>query len=220
MSHYVVPRSTYFIVFALLIVLLVLTVLAARQDLDGRTGIAGLNVMIALAIAAAKAVLIVLFFMQIKYASPLQRVFAASGALFLTILFAITFADYLSRGPWDVNPGDLQEPEPRQQPTEQRHDDETDDDEPGAGVDLLSHPLRPPIPEGARAPRAAPNRPSDATAHQSGRRAGVGAGTAEVTTRPRRHPGAAGPPAEPVGDAPRLPFCTALPSGDRALPDD
>jgi cytochrome c oxidase subunit 4 len=110
MSHYVVPRSTYYIVFALLIVLLVLTVLAARQDLDARTGIAGLNVMIALAIAAAKAVLIVLFFMQIKYASPLQRVFAASGALFLTILFAITFADYISRGPWEVNPGDMQEP--------------------------------------------------------------------------------------------------------------
>jgi cytochrome c oxidase subunit 4 len=104
MSHYVVPRSTYFVVFALLIALLLVTVAASWYDFGHHVGVPGLNVAVALAIAVAKAALIILFFMQVKYASPLQRCFVVSGFLFLTILFAILFSDYLVRGPWDELP--------------------------------------------------------------------------------------------------------------------
>ena len=75
MQPHIVPKSVYFTVAACLAVLLVVTVLAAQFDL----GVA--NTPIAMAIALAKAALIVLFFMHVRYASPLVRVFAAGGFL-------------------------------------------------------------------------------------------------------------------------------------------
>lgn len=119
MSHHVVPVSTYVKVFVTLIVLLILTVAVSYVDFgdvseqmaDGitaKTAVAvkvnGLNLLIALVIATAKAVVIVLFFMQLKYSSPLHRSFAISGVVFVAILFTITFADYVVRGEWDAFP--------------------------------------------------------------------------------------------------------------------
>ena len=60
------------------------------QSLATRT-IAGLP------IAAAKATLIVLFFMHVRYGSPLVRLFAMSGFVWLIILFAFVAADVLTR---------------------------------------------------------------------------------------------------------------------------
>jgi cytochrome c oxidase subunit IV len=91
MNPHIVPVSTYLKVFAALAVLLVLTVAVAQVHL----GI--LNTPIAMAIGLAKAVLIVLFFMHVRYAPPLVRIFAAGGFLWLAIMFVLTFSDVLTR---------------------------------------------------------------------------------------------------------------------------
>jgi cytochrome c oxidase subunit 4 len=89
--HHVVPKSTYYIVSLLLAVLLVLTVAASRADFGAW------NVPIALAIAFAKAVLIVLFFMHVRYGSPLVRLFAVGGFFWLLIMLAFILADVQAR---------------------------------------------------------------------------------------------------------------------------
>jgi cytochrome c oxidase subunit 4 len=89
--HHTVPKSTYFIVFAWLAVLLVLTVAASRINLGVW------NVPLALIIATIKAVLIVLFFMHVRYGSPLVRLFAAGGFFWLMILLAFLVADVKAR---------------------------------------------------------------------------------------------------------------------------
>lgn len=51
----------------------------------------------ALAIGAAKALLIAVFFMQLRHAAALVRIAAASGLCWLALLYLFTFADYLTR---------------------------------------------------------------------------------------------------------------------------
>jgi cytochrome c oxidase subunit IV len=91
MHSHIIPRSTYFTVFVVLVGLLVVTVLAAQVD------VGPLNAPVAMLIALAKAVLIVLYFMHVRYGSPLLRVFAAGGFLWLMIMFALMMPDYLTR---------------------------------------------------------------------------------------------------------------------------
>jgi cytochrome c oxidase subunit 4 len=79
-------------VFVALIVLLLLTIAGSYLPL----GLFGLAV--ALGIAGAKALLILLFFMQVRYKSGLTKVFVGTGFFWLAILFTLTLADYLSRG--------------------------------------------------------------------------------------------------------------------------
>ena len=90
-SHHVVPTRTYFMVFVWLAVLMVITIAASRIDLGGW------NVPIALAIASLKALLIMLIFMHVRYSSPLVKMIAASGFLWLGIMFAFIAADVLTR---------------------------------------------------------------------------------------------------------------------------
>ena len=52
--------------------------------------------IVAMVIASIKAALVVLYFMHVKYASRLTKVFVAAAFLWLAILFALTFADYLT----------------------------------------------------------------------------------------------------------------------------
>jgi cytochrome c oxidase subunit 4 len=89
--HHTVPKSTYYIVFTWLAVLLVLTVAASRINLGAW------NVPLALTIAIIKAVLIVLFFMHVRYGSPLVRLFAVGGFFWLLILMAFLVADVRAR---------------------------------------------------------------------------------------------------------------------------
>ena len=67
------------------------TVAVAKMDLGY------FNTPIAMVIALAKAALIVLFFMHVRNAPPLVRIFAAGGFLWLGILFVFTFSDVLTR---------------------------------------------------------------------------------------------------------------------------
>ena len=87
-----VSLGMYLIVFAALMVLLVITVAVAFYVHAGN-----LNLVIAMVIATIKAALVVLFFMHVKYASRLTKIFVLSAFLWLAILFALTFADYVTR---------------------------------------------------------------------------------------------------------------------------
>ena len=56
-----------------------------------------LNLGISLAIAAAKALLVLLVFMELRASSALVRVFAAAGFFWLLIMITLTAADYTHR---------------------------------------------------------------------------------------------------------------------------
>ena len=99
-----VPMSTYWLIFIALMVLLAITVGAAYLPLGP------FNMPVAMAIASVKAILVILFFMHVKFASQLTKVFVAATFLWLAILFIMTFGDYMSRDwlpnsrGWDENP--------------------------------------------------------------------------------------------------------------------
>jgi cytochrome c oxidase subunit 4 len=82
----------YAIIFVVLLLLLGLTVEAARHDLGPW------NFIVAVAIATVKALLIVLYFMHVRHSPPLTRLVVAAGIVWLAIMFALTFADYSTRG--------------------------------------------------------------------------------------------------------------------------
>jgi cytochrome c oxidase subunit 4 len=92
MTHARSEVRAYAIIFVVLLLLLGLTVEAARHDL-GRW-----NFIVAVAIAAVKALLIVLYFMHVRHSPPLTRLVVAAGVVWLAIMFALTFADYSTRG--------------------------------------------------------------------------------------------------------------------------
>jgi cytochrome c oxidase subunit 4 len=97
---------TYIIVYLLLMVGLAATVGAAFVPL-GR-----LNLAVALAIAFAKATLVVLFFMHVLYSQRLTWIAVFAGLVWLAILLALVGADYMSRDwiPVTPIPTELAEP--------------------------------------------------------------------------------------------------------------
>jgi len=98
MSEHIVSPRVYVAVFVALIVLTGGTVFAATIDL-GRW-----NTPVALFLAVTKAVLVVLFFMHVKYSSRLVALAVGGGILWLLMLIAGVAADYLTRG-WVGTPG-------------------------------------------------------------------------------------------------------------------
>ncbi|HQR39557.1 MAG TPA: cytochrome C oxidase subunit IV family protein [Blastocatellia bacterium] len=90
--QHIVPVSTYLIVFAILMVLLFVTVWVAYQPLGS------FNLMVALTIAVVKGILIVMYFMEVKYGSKLLWAFVGSSFIFLMFFFILTMNDYVSRG--------------------------------------------------------------------------------------------------------------------------
>ena len=51
-----------------------------------------------LTVAFTKALLVILFFMHVRWGSRLTWVIAGSGFVWLLIMFSLTLADYMSRG--------------------------------------------------------------------------------------------------------------------------
>lgn len=98
MSEHIVQKNTYFLIFGALMVGTLLTVLAARTDLDHI--FPGANTVVALTIAVIKATLVVLYFMHVRYSTRLIWVVLVAGFFWLGILFVLTMSDYLSRGWW------------------------------------------------------------------------------------------------------------------------
>ena len=91
MSEHIVPPKTYLTVWAVLLVLLAATVGLAYVPLGP------LHVVAAVGIAFAKAILIMLFFMHVKYKHRLITVFVCAGFFWLAIMFTLTLGDYLTR---------------------------------------------------------------------------------------------------------------------------
>ena len=93
-SHaHVVPLRVYVIAYIALLILMGATVLAYYK-IQASTVTSN---VIALVIAFIKAIIVVLFFMQVRYSSRLTWVWAAIGFIWLIILFS-TVTDYISRG--------------------------------------------------------------------------------------------------------------------------
>jgi len=91
MSEHIIPRKVYFTIFGALMVLLAVTVGIAYIHLGE------LNVIAAMTIAVTKAVLIILYFMHVRYSSRLSWVWVVSGFFWLIIMFTLTFSDYFTR---------------------------------------------------------------------------------------------------------------------------
>jgi cytochrome c oxidase subunit 4 len=88
----------YTSVYFALLALLALTFIAAHVDLHFFSPI------VALTIAALKAILIGWFFMGLGKEKPLPRVASLVGLYWLAVLFALSLSDYLSRW-WLALPG-------------------------------------------------------------------------------------------------------------------
>ena len=97
-TSHILPKSTYYAVYAALMVLLLATVGAAYVDLGA------FNFLVSMTIAVIKAVLIALIFMHVRYNERLVWVFATAGFLWLAILIRLTLNDYFTRG-WLNVPG-------------------------------------------------------------------------------------------------------------------
>ncbi|MEO6871602.1 MAG: cytochrome C oxidase subunit IV family protein [Chthoniobacterales bacterium] len=69
----------------------------------GYVNLGEFNLVVALAIAVAKMLLIVLFFMNQSGESRILQLSATVGVLWLFLMFTLTLSDYLSRG-WDAMP--------------------------------------------------------------------------------------------------------------------
>ena len=91
MTSTIPSERPYYVVAAVLMALLALTVAAALVDLGP------FNTPIALAIATAKALLVVWYFMHIRFGGAVLRLFVAAGFVFLLILLAFSMADYMTR---------------------------------------------------------------------------------------------------------------------------
>jgi cytochrome c oxidase subunit 4 len=90
-EHHIVTPLQYTMVFGGLLVGTLITVLAADVDL----GV--LNPMIALGIACTKAVVVILFFMHVKYQSRLIKMTVGAGFFTFAVLITMTLLDYMSR---------------------------------------------------------------------------------------------------------------------------
>jgi cytochrome c oxidase subunit IV len=91
MSEHVVPKRVYYTIFAILMFCTYLTVQIAFLDLGA------LNTIAALGIAVFKAVLVVLFFMHVKYSTRLTWAVVVGSVFWLGILLTLTLSDYLTR---------------------------------------------------------------------------------------------------------------------------
>src|SRR5580704_13119055 len=102
MSGHVVSVRLYVTIFLLLLVLTGLTTGVAFIDLGPA------NTVVALAIAVVKMLLVVLFFMHVKYSPGLTRLVIVAGFFWLAIMVAMTLSDELTRhwtpesGPWSM----------------------------------------------------------------------------------------------------------------------
>lgn len=97
MTEHIVPRQTYVGVFVALLLLTGATVGASFLPL-GHPG----HVLVGLGIAAAKAALVVLYFMHVRYGPRLTWLFLGAAMLFLAIMVVLTVTDYASRDWWPV----------------------------------------------------------------------------------------------------------------------
>ena len=91
MSGHIVPLNLYYRIFGVLMFFTALTVGVAFLDLGF------MNVFVAIGIAVVKAVLVILFFMHVRYGTRLTMIFASAGFVWLVIMIVIVLCDYMTR---------------------------------------------------------------------------------------------------------------------------
>jgi cytochrome c oxidase subunit 4 len=107
------PIKYYLGVFALLMVMTVLTYIVALKDLGILAAnvpvlkhVSGvLNALVALTIAVIKATAVVLIFMHVRWSSRLTQVIAVAAVFWLLIMLSFTISDYFTRGGWPTSLG-------------------------------------------------------------------------------------------------------------------
>jgi cytochrome c oxidase subunit IV len=95
---HILPVRTYLTVYIALLVLLIATVGAAFIDLGW------FNFALTMVIALAKAIMILLIFMHVRYSERLVWVFSSAAFLWLAILIVLSLNDYFTRD-WLNIPG-------------------------------------------------------------------------------------------------------------------
>jgi cytochrome c oxidase subunit IV len=98
-AGHVTSPGFYVAIFLALLALTGATVAVAEVNL----GV--MNDVVALGIAVTKALLVLLFFMHVRYSTRLTALTAVAGFLWLAILIGITLTDYVSRGATMPVPG-------------------------------------------------------------------------------------------------------------------
>jgi cytochrome c oxidase subunit 4 len=96
---HVVPLGTLAAVFVALVALTGLTVAAANVDLGN------LNLYIALAVAGAKAALVVLYFMHLRYDRPFLMVLFLGCLGFVVLFISLVLTDAAAYSP-SIHPGE------------------------------------------------------------------------------------------------------------------
>jgi cytochrome c oxidase subunit 4 len=92
MTEHILSTKHYYGIWIGLLVLTATTVGVAHIDLGPW------NIVVALAIASLKAVLVILFFMHVKYTSEkMTKVIIVSAIFWLLILLALSLSDYATR---------------------------------------------------------------------------------------------------------------------------
>ncbi len=90
-EHHIIPLPMYFKIFGALIVLTVITVLAAKVNFGA------FNAVVAFGIASVKAALVLGYFMHLKYDNLMNRVIIGSGVFFLIVLWFFSILDLGTR---------------------------------------------------------------------------------------------------------------------------
>ncbi len=95
-EHHIVSPMIYLTIVCALLVLTATTVAASYVEM----GV--FNPIVALAIAALKMILVVLFFMHVKYSTKLTKLTVGAGVFTFLVLIGMTLSDYMTRawGRW------------------------------------------------------------------------------------------------------------------------
>jgi cytochrome c oxidase subunit 4 len=92
MSEHIMSTKFYYTIWIALLCLTVVTAAVSFVDLGP------FNTIVALVIATIKALLVVLFFMHVKYTSEkLTKIVIVSAIFWLFLLLALSMADYATR---------------------------------------------------------------------------------------------------------------------------
>jgi cytochrome c oxidase subunit 4 len=92
MNHPVVSVKVYAAVFGALLAFTITTVAVSKLELGE------FNFIAAMTIAAIKGTLVILFFMDVRRAASMTKLFVGAGLFWLAILLVFLLSDYLSRG--------------------------------------------------------------------------------------------------------------------------
>jgi len=91
-EHFIVKPKTYAVVLLGLLLLTAITVSVAFVN------IGPFNDVVAMSVACTKTLLVVLYFMHLRYSPHLTRLVAASGLLWFGILIVLLLSDFWTRG--------------------------------------------------------------------------------------------------------------------------